>query len=164
MNTNHIRLACEEDLSSINDIYNYFVRASIATFQIEPDSLPERRRWFRSRSKSEPVIVLCADDDLVAWAALSLHRAREGYRQTAETSVYVRHDCHRRGYGRAILSHLIARARTLNYHTLLAGCCSEARPSIALHEDLGFQQVACFREVGRKFDRWLDVIYLQLLL
>jgi L-amino acid N-acyltransferase YncA len=164
MNANQIRLACEEDLSAINDIYNYFVRNSTATFQIELESLPERQQWFRSRSQSEPVTILSMGDEIVAWAALSLHRSREGYRQTAETSVYVRHDCHRRGYGRALLADLIDRGRTLKYHAFLAGCCSEAEPSIALHEDFGFQQVGCFREVGRKFDRWLDVIYLQFLL
>jgi phosphinothricin acetyltransferase len=164
MKAHHIRLAREKDLPAINDIYNYVVRTSTATFQVEPDSLADRRRWFRSRSKSEPVIVLYVADDLVAWGTLTFHRTRKGYRQTGETSVYVWRDCYRRGYGRAILADLIARARTLKYHTLLAGCCSEARPSIALHKNLGFRKVACFREVGRKFDRWLDVIYLQLLL
>lgn len=161
---NPVRLASENDLEAINDIYNYFVRTSPATLQIEPETLLDRQHWFRSRSNSEPVIVLDLEGDIVAWGALSPHRSREGYRRTAETSVYVGHDCHRRGYGHAILAALIQRARALDYHTLLAGCCSEAQPSIALHEDFGFRQVGCFREVGRKFDSWLDVIYLQLML
>jgi L-amino acid N-acyltransferase YncA len=159
-----IRLARAEDMPAVSEIYNYFVRISTATFQIEPESLTDRLQWFHARSNHEPVTVLRVEDDLVAWGALSRHRSREGYRQTAETSVYVRHDCHRRGHGRAILADLIKRARTLDYHTLLASCCSEAQPSIALHEESGFRQVGCFREVGRKFDRWLDVIYLQLIL
>jgi L-amino acid N-acyltransferase len=164
MNPNQIRLARKNDMPALNAIYNHFVRTSTATFQLELESLGDRERWFRSRSAVEPVTVLSLDDDPVAWGALSLHRSRRGYRHTAETSVYVRPDCHRRGCGRAILADLIERARRLGHHTLLAGCCSEALPSIALHEALGFNQVAHFREVGRKFERWLDVIYLQLLL
>lgn len=159
-----IRLARVEDMPAVSEIYNYFVRISTATFQIEPESLVDRLQWFHARSNREPVTVLRVEGDLVAWGALSRHRSREGYRQTAETSVYVRHDCHRRGYGRAILADLIKRARTLDYHTLLAGCCSEVQPSIALHEALGFRLAARFRGVGRKFDRWLDVTYLQLML
>jgi L-amino acid N-acyltransferase YncA len=164
MDASPVTLATAGDMPAVNDIYNYFVRTSTATFQIEPESLADRERWFCSRSAAEPVIVLRVNDDLVAWGALSLHRARDGYRQTAETSVYVRNDCHRRGYGRAILADLIERARNLGYHTLLAGCCSEALPSIALHEVFGFSHVGHLRKVGRKFERWLDVIYLQLLL
>lgn len=164
MNAKEIRLARESDMPALNAIYNHFVRTSTATFQLEPESLADRQGWFQSRSAVEPVTVLGPEAELVAWGALSLHRSRRGYRHTAETSVYVRSDCHRCGYGRAILADLIARARGLGYHTLLAACCSEAQPSIALHQALGFSQVAHFREAGRKFERWLDVIYLQLLL
>jgi L-amino acid N-acyltransferase len=164
MSALQIRLASVSDLPTVNEIYNHFVRTSTATFQIEPESLPTRQSWFRSRSDREPVTVLVVGDEILAWAALSLHKSRAGYRQTAETSVYVRHDCHRCGYGRAMLADLIEGARALGYHALLAGCCAEATSSIALHEALGFRRVAHFREVGRKFERWLDVIYLQLLL
>jgi L-amino acid N-acyltransferase len=159
-----IRLATESDMSAVSDIYNFFVRTSTATFEIEPELLTTRREWFRRQSDATPVTVLLLGGDVLAWGAISLHRARAGYQHTAETSVYVRHDCHRRGYGRAVIADLIERARALGYHTLLAGCCSEARPSVALHESFGFRQVGCFRQVGRKFERWLDVIYLQLLL
>ena len=71
---------------------------------------------------------------------------------------------HRRGIGRAILLDLIARARVARYHALVALCCSESSASIALHESLGFWRGGGLREVGRNFERWLDVTYLQLLL
>ena len=164
MNAHQVRLARESDLPAVNEIYNYFVRTSIATFQMEAESLSKRQEWFRARAAAEPVIVLTVEDDLLAWGALSLHKSRCGYRHTAETSVYVRHDCHRRGFGRAILGQLVERAQALSYHTLLAACCSEAHASIVLHEALGFRRVGHFREVGRKFERWLDVIYLELVL
>lgn len=164
MSSPQIRPASLSDMPVVNEIYNHFVRTSTATFQIEPESLPDRQSWFRSRSHREPVTVLVVEDEILAWAALSLHKSRAGYRQTAETSLYVRHDRQRCGYGRALMADLIERARALGYHALLAGCCSEAKASIGLHDAFGFGRVAHFREVGRKFERWLDVIYLQLLL
>jgi phosphinothricin acetyltransferase len=71
---------------------------------------------------------------------------------------------HRRGIGRALLADLTARARALGHHTLVGGCCSESAAVIALLEASGFSRVAHFREVGRKFGRWLDVVFLQRLL
>lgn len=143
-------------MSLVSDIYNYFVRSSTATFQTELESLGERQEWFSHRSGSEPVTILLVSGEVLAWGALSLDLPRGGYRHTAETSVYVRHDCHRRGYGRALLADLIERARVLGYHTLLAGYCSEAKPSIALHESFGFREVGCFREVaGNTSARWM---------
>ncbi|MGI9115200.1 MAG: hypothetical protein DLM52_08445 [Chthoniobacterales bacterium] len=89
---------------------------------------------------------------------------REAVTGTPRRPVYVRQGYHRRGYGRAVLADLLRRARELDYHTLRAGCCPEARASIALNESFGFREVARLHEVGRKFDRWLDVTYWQLLL
>jgi phosphinothricin acetyltransferase len=79
-------------------------------------------------------------------------------------SVYVRPDRHRRGVGRALALDLIGRARAAGHHTVLGGACTEHEGSIALQRSLGFEEVARFREVGRKFGRWLDVAYLQLML
>jgi phosphinothricin acetyltransferase len=78
--------------------------------------------------------------------------------------VYVRHDRHRRGLGRALAQDLIERAKAIGLHTIIGGACTEHEPSIALQRALGFTPVAHFREVGFKFGRWLDVAYLQLLL
>jgi L-amino acid N-acyltransferase YncA len=86
------------------------------------------------------------------------------YRFSAELSVYVRHDRHRRGVGRALVLDLLARARVAGHHTVLGGACTEQEGSIALQRALGFEPVALFREVGHKFGRWLDVAYLQLML
>ena len=95
---------------------------------------------------------------------MSPFRNRDGYRFTVEASVYIRHDCHRRGIGRAILIDLIDRARKLGYHALIGGASAEQTASIALQESLGFQRVGCFKEIGYKFDQWLDVVFMQLML
>ena len=81
-----------------------------------------------------------------------------------ENSVYVRHDRHGRGIGKALLSDLIVRARFLHHHTILAGISAEQVPSIAAHEGLGFVKVAHFHELGFKHGKWLDVIFMQLML
>jgi phosphinothricin acetyltransferase len=77
--------------------------------------------------------------------------------------VYIDHNCHRRGIGRALLLDLISRARELGHHTILGGACTEQAASLALQESVGFERAGCLREVGHKFGRWLDVAYMQYL-
>jgi len=156
-----IRPATPADARTINDIQNHYVLSSTATFHIEPLTLEERLAWLTNRSSVHPVTVAEAGGVIVGWGALEVFRGRRAYSQTAEFSVYVDHEWQRRGVGRAIVLDLVERARNLQFHTLVGGCCSESAAVIALLENLGFERVACFREVGRKFDRWLDVVFLQ---
>jgi L-amino acid N-acyltransferase len=159
-----LRLAQPSDAAAINDILNHYVVHSTATFITVPQTLEERLTWLGDRQDMHPVIVAELDGAVVGWAALSAFRTRQAYRQTVEFGVYVRHDLHRRGVGRALVAELIVRARALGHHVLVGGCCHESTASLALMESFGFTQAARFREVGRKFDRWLDVIFLQLIL
>jgi phosphinothricin acetyltransferase len=156
-----IRLATELDLPAINDIYNQYVRTSLCTYQEEDATMDERREWFGHHGGRLPVTVSEMDDAVVGWGSLSMFRERSAYRFTVEDSVYVRHDQLGKGIGKAMLLDLISRARTLQYKTIIAGCDSLQTASIALHEKLGFERVAHFRQVGYKFDQWLDVIFLQ---
>jgi phosphinothricin acetyltransferase len=159
-----IRLATRADAGAINDIQNDYVVGSTATFHTEPLSLDERLAWLENRAPVHPVTVAQAGEEIVGWGALEVFRGRRAYQHTAEFSVYVHHEWHRRGIGRAIMTDLIARARALQYHALVGGCCSESTAVIAMLEAMGFDRVAHFREVGRKFDRWLDVVFLELVL
>lgn len=159
-----IRLAARDDAGFINAIQNHYVVHSTATFLTEPLTLEQRLAWLGGRSPAHPVTVAQVDGSIVGWGALEIFRTRPAYRHTAELSIYVHHDRHRRGTGRAILADLLARARALKYHALVGGCCSESTAIIALLEASGFTRVAHFREVGRKFGRWLDVVFLQILL
>ena len=156
-----IRLATRADAGAINDIQNHYVVGTTATFHIEPVSLAERLAWLENRGSHHPVTVAESDGRVVGWGALEVFRARRAYRNTAEFSVYVHHEWHRRGVGRTIMTDLESRGRTLHYHALVGGCCSESTGVIALLEGMGYERVAHFREVGRKFDRWLDVVFLQ---
>jgi phosphinothricin acetyltransferase len=164
MDATRIRRATVADAEAINAIYNHYVRTSAATFQVEDETTEERVEELRSRPENQPITLLEADGEIVGWGALSPFRSRCAYRDTIELTIYVRHDCHRRGYGRVIVQDLIERARSLGYHTVLAASCEESVGSIALLKSLGFDDAGTLREVGCKFGRRLTVIYLQLLL
>ena len=101
---------------------------------------------------------------MIGWGSLSKFHARAGYDGTVEASVYIAHGFHRRGLGRFVLEHLIERARLIGFHVLIGGASTDQTASIALQESLGFTRVGHLKEVGRKFDKWLDVIYLQIVL
>ena len=159
-----IRLADRGDAEAINAIQNYYVVHSTATFLTDPLTLEQRLAWLENRSQAHPVVVAEIDGSVVGWGSLEVFRSRPAYRHTAEFSIYVHPERHRRGIGRAVLGDLVARARHLGHHALVGGCCSESTSVIALLEASGFSRVAHFREVGRKFDRWLDVVFLQRLL
>ncbi|HLF38509.1 MAG TPA: GNAT family N-acetyltransferase [Burkholderiales bacterium] len=159
-----IRLATRANAEDINGIQNHYVVHSTATFLTDPLTLEQRLSWLENRSQAHPVIVAQADDSIIGWGSLEVFRSRPAYRHTAEFSIYVHQEWHRRGIGRAILADLVTRARALGHHALVGGCCSESTAVIALLEASGFSRVAHFREVGRKFDRWLDVVFLQRLL
>ncbi len=160
-----IRLATPADLPAINDIYNYYVHHSTCTYQLEPETLEARTAWFGQHSPDKhPVTVAILEGAVVGWGALSQFRPRAAYAHSIEASVYLRHDVHRRGIGKALLLDLIARAKAAGHHTLIGGASADQTASLALQDSLGFQRVGELREVGFKFGRWLDVIYSQLML
>lgn len=161
-----LRLATELDLPVINDIYNYYVERSTCTYQTEPESLESRRAGFREHAPDKyPVIVAELDGGTIAgWGSLSRFRPRAAYAPTVEASIYIYREFHRRGFGRALLLDLIDRARAAGFHSLIGGASADQTASLALQESLGMKPVAHFKEVGFKFEQWLDVIYLQLML
>lgn len=158
------RPACVGDAEAINTIYNHYVRTSTATFQVEDETTEERIEELRSRPANQPMTVLEDQGEIVGWGALSPFRSRCAYRDTIELTIYVRHDRHRKGYGRVLVRDLIERAGALGYHAILAASCTESVASIALLKSLGFGVAGTLREVGCKFGRRLDVAYLQLTL
>ena len=159
-----IRLATAADLPTINAIYNHFVINSTCTYQTEPSTADERAAWFANHGTEYPVIVGTRDGEVIAWGSLSRFHARAAYRPTLEDSVYVRHDLLGQGIGRRMLEDLITRAVALKYHSIMALISADQEPSIRLHARAGFAKIGHLREVGRKFDRWLDVVYMQRML
>jgi phosphinothricin acetyltransferase len=161
MNAISIREATAADLEAVNAIYNHYVLTCTCTYQTAPTTPEVRRAWFATHGAQHPITVAEEDGTVVGWGALSPFHTREAYRFTAEVSVYVREDRQRRGIGRKLLADLIERARPLGYHSLIAVIDREQPGSLALHAALGFAEAGRLREVGFKFDRWLDVVYMQ---
>jgi phosphinothricin acetyltransferase len=159
-----IRLATQAEAEAINAIQNHYVVHSTATFLTEPLTLEQRLAWLKGRSPGHPVTVALDEGTVVGWAALGDFRSRPAYRHTAEFSIYVHPERHRHGIGRALLADLVERARAAGHHALVGGCCSESTAILGLLEASGFSRVAHFPEVGRKFERWLDVVFMQRLL
>jgi phosphinothricin acetyltransferase len=159
-----LRDATGSDLPAINAIYNYFVVHSTCTFQIESETEAARLAWFERHDAAHPVIVAVAGGEVIGWGALSRFYTREAFRHTVENSVYVRPDCHRLGVGRQLLAELVSRATALGQHAVMAAIDSAQAGSLALHAGLGFVEVGRLREVGYKFGRWLDLVYMQRLL
>jgi L-amino acid N-acyltransferase len=159
-----IRAAAESDLVAINDIYNHYVLHSTCTYQEEPEALESRRQWFHHHGDKHPVIVAVADAQVIGWGSLSAYHERSAYRHTVENSVYVHHQHHRCGIGSFLLQELIVRSRDLGHRAIIAGIDGEQTASVALHAKHGFEKVGHLKQVGFKFGRRLDVIYMQLIL
>ncbi len=149
-------------MDAINTIYNHYVLHSTCTYQETPESLEDRREWFARHGAPHPVTVAEVNGSIVEWGLLSAYHARSAYRHTVENSVYVDHAFHRRGIGSALLRDLIERASALGHHAIIAGIDRDQTASIGQHAKFGFEPVGHLREVGVKFDRWLDVIYMEL--
>lgn len=160
MHASHIRAATVADLGAINEIYNHYVLGSTCTYQIEPSTAEERAAWFAAHGPEHPVIVAEIDGEVVGWGSLSRFHARAAFRRTVEDSVYIRHDRQRLGLGGALLGELVVRARAVGHHCIIAAIDAEQAGSVALHARHGFAKAGQLREVGNKFGRWLDVIYM----
>jgi phosphinothricin acetyltransferase len=157
-----LRLATAADLEIINDIYNHYVGVSTCTYQEEPETLEARKKWFEShRPEAHPIIVAAVQGKVLGWGSLSPYHSRCAYRFTVENSVYIHHEHLRQGLGSIILKDLIARARKMGYHAIIAAIDGSQTASIVLHQKHGFTEVGHFLEVGFKFGKWLDVVYLE---
>jgi L-amino acid N-acyltransferase len=161
----HARLARSSDGEAIRSIYNAEVVGSTATFDLVPRTPEEQAAWLEEHRGPYPAVVAVDDEDQVlGFGSLSVFRDRPAYSTTVENSVYVG-DGHRGlGVGRLIMDELIKLATQHGFHAVIARIGGANQASIALHEACGFRMVGVEREVGRKFNRWLDVSVLQLLL
>jgi L-amino acid N-acyltransferase YncA len=159
-----VRDARRTDLPALLEIYNHAVLTSPATFDLEPLTLVQRRRWFSDHGRLHPLVVAERDERVVGYAGLSPFRDKPGYSRSAEDSVYVHRDFQGKGVGALLMKEILARASRLGYHTIVAGIVPPNEASVRLHEGLGFAYVGNFREVGFKFSRWQDVAFYQLFL
>lgn len=159
-----IRRAELADASAIAEIYNEAILTTTATFDTEPKSEEERARWLQGHDERHPVLVAEWRGQVVGWASLTAWSERPAYANTAETSFYVHSKYRGRGIGRRLKEAVVEEAVRLHYHTLIARIAEESRESIHLNESAGFVHIGTLKEVGRKFDRWLNVHLMQKML
>lgn len=157
-----VRHINQEDHQAVVDIYNYYIRHSIVTFEEEPIDLPEISSRIAQVSEKMPWLVYEDNGTIQGYAYASPWKGRSAYRYCAECTVYLAHSAHRQGIGTQLYEQLIGEMKDLNYHVLIGGIALPNPGSIALHEKMGFEKVAHFREVGFKFDTWIDVGYWQI--
>jgi L-amino acid N-acyltransferase YncA len=158
-----IRDATPDDAAAIVAIYNHFVANTAISFEEEAVAESAMRQRIADVRESElPWLVAMVDGKLAGYAYASRWRARAAYRSSVESTVYLAPEQAGQGRGSALYAQLIARLREAGIHLVIGGIALPNAPSIALHEKMGFDKVAHFSEVGRKFERWIDVGYWQL--
>ena len=156
--TAHVRPATEGDIGVMNDVYNYYVRTSHATFDVQPTRLEWRRRWFEEHAdRRHRILVATLGDRVVGYASSGEYRAKAAYETTVETSVYVAPGFVGRGVGASLYAVLLDALAREDVHRALAGIAQPNEASVSLHRRFGFELVAHFSEQGRKFDRYWDV-------
>jgi len=150
-----------DDLPAINAIYNHYVLHATCTYQTVPSTEEEREEWYGNHGGRYPVVVAEYNGQLVGWGSLNKFHPRTAYEYSVEDSIYVHHKCVGNGIGSALLGELVKQAKELEHHTVLAGIDASQEGSLFLHQKFGFKECARFKEVGYKFGRWLDVIWMQ---
>ncbi len=157
-----MRDAGEPDLPGLLAIYNDVTATSPAIYSYQPVSLEDRTQWWRVRvGAGYPVLVAVDPSGVLGFSTFGDFRSWPGYRFTVEHSVHVRADRRGHGGGKELVRALFPRAGALGKHVMIAGVDAANQASIRFHERLGFEKTAHLREVGYKFDRWLDLVFLQ---
>ncbi len=160
-----VRDASADDLPAMLAIYNDVIATTTAVYREDPATLDDRVVWWQDRvAHGYPVLVADDGREVLGFASFGDFRAWPGYRFTVEHSVHVRSDGRGRGVGHVLMTALLARARALGKHVMIAGVDADNAGSIRFHERLGFERAGHLREVGFKFGRRLDLVFLQRIL
>ncbi|HEY3626051.1 MAG TPA: GNAT family N-acetyltransferase [Terracidiphilus sp.] len=157
-----IRDAVQADLEQITAIYNEVLSTTTAIYNDRPATVDERISWWRSRvAQGLPVLVAADGGHVAGFGSFGDFRAWPGYRFTVEGSVHIRAGSRGQGVGTELLNAILARAKAAGKHIMIAGVDSENAASLRFLERFGFERVGHLREVGYKFDRFLDLVFLE---
>jgi phosphinothricin acetyltransferase len=160
-----VRSASAADADAVARIYNYYIENTVITFEEEPVSWEAMAaRIAEVRGLSLPWLVAEVESKVIGYAYAGKWKVRSAYRHSVETTIYLEHGYEGRGVGKTLYSALLPHLRARGIHAVIGGAALPNEASVALHEKLGFDHVATFREVGFKHGRWVDVAYWQLVL
>lgn len=160
-----LRKAEAADIAAILEITNYEILNSTVLYEYEARSLDTQLQWFNDKmANGWPVLVAELNGAVVGFGTFGKFRERIAYRFSVEHSVYVHKDHRGKAIGNALMVELIRLAKTQGYHTMIAGIDSSNMGSVEFHRKFGFEVIGTFKEVGFKFDKWLNVVFMQLIL
>jgi phosphinothricin acetyltransferase len=159
------RNATIEDLDGILTIVNYNILNTTSIYDYEPRTLAQQQAIFEDKMKHNfPLIVVEVDDEIAGFGTYGTFRFKEGYKYTVEHSVYVAVKYQGKGLGKLLLTELIAIATKQKLHTMIAVIDAENQSSVEFHKQFGFETVGIIKESAYKFDKWLDTVFMQLIL
>lgn len=164
-NSFSIRPATPDDAIAVARIYNHFILHTVVTFEMEEVSAEEMRDRIEAvQSLSFPWLIGESHKEVVGYAYANRWHHRAAYRKSSETTVYVDPDHGGKGFGTRLYEQLLKEVADVGIHTVIGGIALPNDASVSLHEKLGFEKAAHYREVGFKSGRWIDVGYWQKLL
>lgn len=153
-----------DDCKAIAEIYNEYVLHSTITFETEPVTNETMQDRIQKLSEKYPYYVYEEKGDIIGYCYAHDWKQKAAYKHTLETTIYLSPNNKGKGIGTLLMQYLIEQCKQRGYHSLIACITEGNEASNHLHLKLGFEQVSHFREVGMKFDKWLDVVDYELLL
>jgi phosphinothricin acetyltransferase len=159
-----IRSIALSDCKVVTDIYNYYIETTVITFEEIPVTVSEMQNRVNRIHELFPYLVYEENGEILGFAYVGAFHSRSAYRFTLEDSIYVRNGYQGKGIGRALLDELLNEVRKRDVHSIIALIALPNERSVNLHEAFGFKNTGTLKEVGRKFDKWIDVGYWELIL
>ena len=151
------------DVPRLTEIYNHYIEHTIITFEETPVSPNEMRSRIVENTSKQPWLVYTEGDKILGYAYASEWKSRCAYKHSVETTVYLRPEAKGNGVGSLLYKELLKLLKERKLHAAIGGIALPNDASVALHEKLGFEKIGQFKEVGFKFDKWIDVGYWELL-
>jgi len=156
-----IRSARRDDLDSITEIYNEAILKTVATFDTEQKTYEDQKKWFDDHEAKNPILVAELNGVIVGWASLSKWSDRCAYSDTAEISLYIQEEHQGKGIGKYLIEAIVKEGEKTGLHTIIARITEGNESSLHLHRSVGFTHIGIMKEVGKKFDKRLDVHLMQ---
>lgn len=163
MNTFQIRTAVIDDLAALTDLYNYYIANTATTFDIEPYTLESRGVWFAQFAPTgrHQLLVVEEAGEILGYACSGQFKTKQAYETSVEVSIYLTPNTQGRGLGKALYIELFKRLEVEDVHRAYAGITLPNDASLIIHQKFGFESTGVYHEVGRKFDQYWDVEWLE---
>ncbi len=165
MNEIKVRFAQISDLEAIREIWNYYIANTTVNFDYIPKEKDEVLDWFKNKQEMNyPVLVCEKDNQIMGYASFGSFRSWQGYLFSVEHGIYIKPGMGGNGYGKLLFTRLLEEAKNQQKHSMIGAISSDNIESLDFHKKMGFREVAHLKEIGYKFDKWLDCTFVQLII